>query len=169
MADFGSYTVDVDGLNTVTEAETAIESCYREQRERLWRSLLLFAGDPEVAGDALAEAFAQAIRRGDEIRDLAAWVWRTAFHVARGELKRRRAGVPLPELPVEMAEETVDLTRALAMLSPKQRASVVLRLYAGYSAKETAAIIGSTPAAVGVHLKRARARLRDLLKEDDDA
>jgi DNA-directed RNA polymerase specialized sigma24 family protein len=48
----------------VTEA-TAIERCYRDQGEKLWRAVLLFGGDPEVASDAVAEAFAQAIRRGE--------------------------------------------------------------------------------------------------------
>ena len=153
----------------MTDAGTAIERAYREHREKLWRSLLLFCGDPEVASDAVAEAFAQAIRRGDAMRDPGRWVWRAAFSIARGELKRRRRATPLVDLPVEMPEPTVDLVRGLALLSPKQRAALILHHYAGYSTKETATIIGSTAPAVGVHLQRARARLRVLLKESDDA
>ena len=57
---------------------------------------------------------------------------------------------------------------ALKTLPPKQRGAVVLRYYAGYSIKETAAILDSTPAAVGVHLTRGRRRLRTLLEERDD-
>lgn len=151
------------------DAASAIERAYRDQRERLWRALLLFCGDRGVADDAVAEAFAQALRRGDELRDPGRWVWRVAFRVARGELKRRGQTAPLVDLPVEMPEPTVDLVRALALLSPKQRASVILHHYAGYSTKETAAIIGSTASAVGVHLQRARTRLRELLKESDHA
>jgi hypothetical protein len=40
----------------------------------MWRALLVFAGDAEVASDAVAEAFAQALRRGGEIRDPKRWV-----------------------------------------------------------------------------------------------
>jgi DNA-directed RNA polymerase specialized sigma24 family protein len=34
------------------------EVTYREHGARLWRSVLLYSGDPEVASDAVAEAFA---------------------------------------------------------------------------------------------------------------
>jgi RNA polymerase sigma-70 factor, ECF subfamily len=149
---------------------TAIERCYREQGEKLWRAVLLFGGDPEVASDAVAEAFAQAIRRADGIRDLDRWVWRAAFKIARGELhRRRRHDATPPELPVELPSSTVDLVRALRQLTPKQRGAVILHHYAGYSNRETAALLGSTAAAVGVHLERARARLREELKEDRHA
>jgi RNA polymerase sigma factor (sigma-70 family) len=58
---------------------------------------------------------------------------------------------------------------ALASLSERQRASVILHDAAGYSAREVAKIVGSTEAAVRVHLMRARRRLQELLKHDDDA
>ena len=70
----GALYGEVRGSRAVTEA-TAIERCYREQGEKLWRAVLLFGGDPEVASDAVAEAFAQAIRRGEGIRELDRWVW----------------------------------------------------------------------------------------------
>jgi RNA polymerase sigma factor (sigma-70 family) len=165
----GSYTVEVNGAATVTDTGSAIERTYREQRERLWRALLLFSGDREIAGDAIAEAFAQLLRRGGAVRQPNRWVWRAAFSIARGELQRRGRTTALSDLPVEMPEPTVDLVAALGSLSPKQRAAVILHHYAGYSTKEVAAIIGSTAAAVGVHLQRARNRLRDQLKETDDA
>lgn len=153
----------------MTDGSTELERCYRRQQEKLWRSLLLFSADPDIASDAVAEAFAQALRRGDGIRDLDRWVWKAAFAIARGALLDRSKSHALVDLPQEMPEPTVDLVRALGRLPFKQRASVVLHHYAGYSNRETAAIIGSTPQAVGVHLQRARARLRELLREDDDA
>jgi RNA polymerase sigma-70 factor (ECF subfamily) len=67
-----------------------LERLYRDQRDRMWRAVLAFAGDPEVASDAVAEAFAQALRRADEIRSLDRWLWRTVFRIAAGELKERR-------------------------------------------------------------------------------
>lgn len=166
---FASYTVEVDGAAAVTDTGSAIERSYREQREKLFRALLLFSGDREIASDAVAEAFAQLLRRGGAVRQPDRWVWRAAFSIARGELQRRGRTTELPDFPVEMPEPTVDLVAALGRLSSKQRAALILHHYAGYSTKETAAIIGSTAPAVGVHLQRARTRLRDLLKEHDDA
>jgi RNA polymerase sigma factor (sigma-70 family) len=154
-------------FSAVTNHEGAVERSYRSQSEKLWRSLLLFAGDGEVASDAVAEAFAQALRRGDGIRDVDRWVWRVAFTLARGELQRRGRTVPLPDIPLEMPESTIDLVRALGRLSSKQRGAVILRLYAGYSAEEAARILGTSASAVGTHLERARKRLRRELNETD--
>lgn len=147
-----------------------IERLYRERGDRIWRGLLAFAGDPEVASDALAEAFAQVLRRGDEVRDPERWIWRTAFRIAAGELKERRKSEVLGTAgSYEMEEPARDLVVALAALSERQRASVVLHDAAGYPAREVAMIVGSTEAAVRVHLMRGRRRLRELLREDDDA
>ena len=132
------------------------------------RALFLFTQDREVAKDAVAEAFAQALGRGEAVRDVRRWVWRAAFRIASGEMKNtRRTSHALPEGTYETPEPLLDLTRALARLSPKQRASVILHHYAGYPAREVARIIGSTPVAVAVHLSQGRRRLRDLLEDTD--
>ena len=156
-------------MGEIAAVADEVERSFRAQSERLWRALLLFSGDPEVASDALSEAFAQALRRGSAIRDVDRWVWRAAFRIARGELKRRSRHEPiLGDIAAELPVDTVDLIRALATLSPKQAGAIVLHHYAGYSNRETARILDSTTAAVGVHLERGRKRLRDLLGESDD-
>ena len=50
-----------------------LERLYRERGHRMWCAVLAFAGDPDVASDAVAKAFAQALRRGTEIRDPERW------------------------------------------------------------------------------------------------
>lgn len=145
-----------------------LERLYRAQGSRMWQAVLAFAGDAEVASDAVAETFAQALHRGNAIRDPERWLWRTVFLVAAGELKaRKRSGSMPKEDSYEMEESAQDLLAALGTLPPKQRASVVLHDAAGYSAKEIAAIIGSTTAAVHVHMSRARRRLRQQLEDRD--
>ncbi len=142
-----------------------LERLYRENGARMWRSTLAFAGDPEVASDAVAEAFAQALRRGDRIRDPERWLWRAAFRIASGELRRRgrASGAERPDPTYEMEEPAVELMRALAELPRSQRVAVVLHHAAGFPVKDVARVLGSTPAAVKVHLLRGRRRLRDLL------
>ncbi|MBA3551767.1 MAG: sigma-70 family RNA polymerase sigma factor [Actinobacteria bacterium] len=135
----------------------------------MWQAILAFTGDAHTADDVVAEAFAQALRRQGEIRDLERWIWRAAYRIAAGEMKRRSqttSGLP-PEAAYEMEEPARELVVALAQLSQKQRASLVLRDAMGYPAREVAAILGSTPAAVRVHLMRGRRRLRELLQEED--
>jgi RNA polymerase sigma-70 factor, ECF subfamily len=160
--------VRVDGdddqrWRTVFEAEQA----------RMFRTLLAHVGDAEVAADAVAEAFAQGLRRGDAVRDPAAWVWRTAFRVAAGlAAERRRSPAPLgvgrgadPVDPAAVPDEVVALLDALGRLPEPDRRVVVLGLVGGLGAAEVGAIVGARPGAVRVRLHRARRRLQAALAD----
>jgi RNA polymerase sigma-70 factor (ECF subfamily) len=146
-----------------------LEQLYRDEGARLWRALVAFSGDRELASDAVAEAFAEAIGRGSHLRDPRRWVWRAAFRIAAGELKDRgRFGPPLADPGYEMELPPAGLVAGLSRLSPNQRAALVLHYYVGYPTKEIAGIIGSSPATVRVHLSQGRKRLRRILEEQDD-
>lgn len=150
-----------------TESGSEIERLYRRDHARLWRSLLGFTGDPELAKDAMAEAFAQAIGRGDAIAHQDRWVWRAAFRIASGEMKQRSRRMPLKEGSYEMAEPATDLLRILQQLSPRQRAVIILHFYAGYPTREVGAILGCTAGTVRMHITQCRRRLRRLLEMED--
>lgn len=155
-------------MHVETTSHAELERLYRAERDRMWRAVLAFTGDPDVASDAVAEAFAQALRRGAAIRFPERWVWRAVFRIAAGELQARgRSDVHHPEGSYEMDGLAQDLIAALARLSEKQRAAVVLHHAAGYPASEIARIIGSTAPGVHVLLTRGRKRLRELLEIDD--
>ena len=144
-----------------------VERVYRAESERLLRMLIAFSRDRVIAEDAVAEAFAQAIRRGEEIEDVRAWVWRAAYRIASADLKARgRTSDVATTEGYEVEPPAVDLVAALAHLSPKQRAAVLLHHYAGYSVREVAAIVDSTSGAVRVHLSVGRRRLRSYLEDD---
>jgi RNA polymerase sigma-70 factor (ECF subfamily) len=159
----------VQGNDVETDLEVDLERLYREQGPRLWRALVLSTGSRDVAEDAVAEAFAQAIARGDALVDPAAWIWRAAFRIAMGELKTRSMSGPIPSdvASPEAPDSVVDLVRALSKLTPHQRRAVILSDYAGYPHREIARILGSSVSAVGVHVHRARRRLRRLLEDAD--
>jgi RNA polymerase sigma factor (sigma-70 family) len=153
----------------VTAGEAA-ERTFREQGPRLWRSLLAFTGDPDLASDAMAEAYAQLLRRGEAVDAHDRWVWRAAFRIAAGELKDRRRRVSRPQASesYEMPEPAFDLIRALERLSPNQRAVAVLRYYVDLPTGEIARILGMAKATVRVHLSQASRRLRPMLEETDE-
>ena len=159
-------------MMSVAAMETAaqrIEALYRQDGERLWRALAAYAGDPEVASDAVAEAFAQALRRGDAIRDPQPWVWRAGFRIAAGELKRRSESTPhLPSAVHSDPEADADLLDALVQLPPKQRAAVILFYYADAPVREIARRTGMSQLSVRANLSRGRQRLRQLLDGTGD-
>ena len=100
--------------DVVVESRARWEAVYRAEAPRLWRSLLLVTGDPELASDVMAEAFAQGIAREDAVRRPGAWVWKAAFAIAVGELKRMRRSIEPAVVPDGPAPESViDLTRLL--------------------------------------------------------
>jgi RNA polymerase sigma factor (sigma-70 family) len=146
-----------------------LERVYREQGRKLWWAVLAYSGDREIASDAVAEAFAQALRAAEGVRAPANWVWRVAFRVAAAELKGRSRQSDGPvDGSYEMDHLARELLAALARLSPRQRSAIALHYYGGYSAREIAAMTGSAAATVAVHLHRGRKRLREILEEPDD-
>jgi RNA polymerase sigma-70 factor (ECF subfamily) len=121
-----------------------------------------------VASDAVAEAFAQALRRGAEIRDVRRWVWRAAFRIAAGDLKRE-AGLrhgPLPDVAIQHPEVDEQLLDALQRLTSHQRLVIILHYYADCPVSEIAHRTGMNQLAVRAHLSRGRKRIRALLGED---
>jgi RNA polymerase sigma-70 factor (ECF subfamily) len=151
-----------------TSTEPELTRLYREEGARLWRAVFAYAGDREISSDAVAEAFAQYARRGERVRQPAAWIWRAAFKIAAGELQRRSRQGPMPRHMTYEVVDRVPVTEALARLSPRQRAAIVLHYYAGYSAAEIAQILAINPATVRVHMLQARRKLSSLLQEEDD-
>ena len=154
-------SAQVDGIREVYEAHHV----------RLWRAVAVWSGSTDVADDAVAEAFAQLLRRGKAVRDPAAWAWRTAFRIAAGELQRRRAiaGVELTDasLPIGEPELALDVLRALQHLTDQQRACIIVCDLLGYSAEEAAPLLHTSAPTVRVQRMRARRRLRSVLEVTD--
>lgn len=146
-----------------------LEDIYRAKAGKMWRALVGYAGDPEIASDALAEAFARALRDEEQIRDLEPWLWRVSFRLASAELKRRSLSNASTDSPVyEMRDPVPELIAALRRLSPNQRLAVVLHDYADRSTHEVAETLGCSRATVHVHLSQGRRRLRNLLEVSDE-
>jgi RNA polymerase sigma-70 factor (ECF subfamily) len=145
-----------------------VEAVYRQDGDRLWRSLYAFAGNEDVASDAVAEAFAQALRRGSAVRDVRGWVWRSAFRIAAGDLKRQSnlSRAPMPEGAFHDVHADGQLLAALRGLTPQQRAVIVLHYYADCPVHEIARRTGINPLAVRAHLSRGRKHLRMLLGDE---
>jgi len=150
-----------------------LQGLYRKEGARLWRTLLAFTGDREVANDSIVEAFAQA--RGRKIRRPSRWVWRTAFRIAAHQMgaRARYAGRDPPEgfdafLDREgLRDPSGLLLMGLRRLAPKQRAALVLRYHAGLGIISVARIADASTAILPLRLAWGRWRLRRLLRESN--
>lgn len=145
-----------------------VEQAYRACHPRLWRSLLAWSGLADIATDAEAEAFAQVCRRAPEVRDVEAWVWRSAFRIAGGmladrEARHRRLDATRASTD-DVPTDALELAEALAELTELQRQCVVLRHLGGFTPDQIAGIVDSTPASVRVQTHRGLRNLRRILE-----
>ncbi len=95
-----------------------------------------------------------------------AWVIRATINACKDELRAfRRRAVPLDEAAEIAAPEMPrsDVLDAVMALPGKYREAIYLVYYEGYSAKEAAALLGRSEAAVNAHLSRGRKKLREML------
>jgi RNA polymerase sigma-70 factor (sigma-E family) len=144
---------------------------FARHQGRLLRVAELVAMDPDIAADAVAEAFARTYphwRRG-RIDDIGAYLRRAVVNeVSRTWRQRRPVAVPVSVVSDGADDGVVErdrVLRALTTLPFRQRAAVVLRYYDDLSEADIAQTLGIAPGTVKSTLSRALDRLRVLLQE----
>ena len=125
-------------------------------------------GRRDITDDVVAEAFARTLERASQIRSFEPYLYRIAFRLAAGELRRAPTVATVPESGQHVDPELSELFEAMRSLSPGQRAAVFLRYHVDLPVAEVARLMGTSSAVVRVHLMRGRRKLAELLGEEDD-
>lgn len=150
------------------QAEDSLAELFRANYSRLVRALTLAYG-PEIAAEAVQEAFVQAHlhwHRIDRYTEPAAWVRRVAVNRARTQRRnlRRRDLHParfVRPVPVEsLSDELADLRRGIDALPERMRLVFSLHYLAGLTMEEIAAALEISPGTVKSTLFDARRKLR---------
>lgn len=136
---------------------------------RLTQALVASLGG-EVGREMSAEALAYGWEHWDRVSRMenpAGYL----YSVGRNRGRRLQRPVLLPDPPPVVDEPLVEpgLPAALAGLSDRQRASVLLVHGAGWTLTETARLLGISAGAVSRHVDRALSRLRESLEVNVDA
>jgi RNA polymerase sigma-70 factor (ECF subfamily) len=168
-----------------------LSSALIEHGDRLYSLALRITREPDLAADAVQEAFATALAREADFRGdstLGTWLHRIVYTKAIDILRARGREAPMPDedsgksgstvgdrpggAPIwsrppdeilRSAETRQALAKALTELTHVQRLVFELREVEGRSTDEVAEILTLPPGTVRVHLHRARMRLRSLL------
>ena len=176
-------TARVNGVGRAT-----VEAIFEQHRRVVFRAAYRITGNVEDAEDVLQTVFLNALRRATEGagelfgEEPSRYLARSAINGALDVLRGRRAIADVDQETAERAIETAQdragddaqdgawqeelrarLRAALSTLAPNWAEIVALRYFEGYSNIEIAAVLGTSPSAVGVTLHRARARLRVVL------
>lgn len=153
--------------------------------DRYARYAARLVGNREDAEEALQDAFVRAYRaldRYEERERFGGWLLRIVVNECRTvAARRRRHEQRFPdcdvatwasaerdaaaEHPSEGAERREELARALARLPVEQREALLLKYVEELSYDEIAAVTGAGTSALKMRVKRACARLRDILQE----
>jgi len=158
----------------------AFGELFRRHRDRMWGVALRTTNDPELAADAVQDAFLSAYRRADSFGGRSAvttWLHRIVVNACLDRLRRRR---PESELPDEhsavlterhdrqgQVETCLDVQEALSALPEAQRLAVVLVDMHGYSIAEAAQMLGVAEGTVKSRCHRGRKALVPLLDGRD--
>ena len=158
----------MDGENWRTPAELA-----RAYAPAIYRLAYARTGSRADAEDIMQEVFVRLLRAGPDFADRAharAWLLRVAANCANDWFRapwRRREGPLTDSLPAPEHQDG-GVVEAVLALPAKYRTAVHLYYYEELSVAEIAKITGKSESAVKSRLFRARAMLREALKEDDD-
>ena len=160
-----------------TAFDQIIVSHQRKIISLAWRML----GNREDARDAAQETFLRVYKsfgKFDPAQDFNGWLYRIAVNVCRDLVRKRRSNHFSLEAEVEsgamaepvsshntesaalLAQEQAILLRALATLSEKERAAIVLRDLEGLETEEVARILGSSPTTVRSQISTARVKIK---------
>jgi RNA polymerase sigma-70 factor (sigma-E family) len=158
----------MDG-GVVADWEHAFRALLATRSGALRSYAYLLTGDPTTASDLVQEALTRVFGRrgiGEDIDQLEAYVRRAMLNQyvdSRRRLKRwhatRHLLIDLPHHDDDRIVVADEVRRALATLSPKQRACVVLRYYEDLTVGEIADELGCAEGTVKRHLADARAKL----------
>jgi RNA polymerase sigma-70 factor (sigma-E family) len=150
-----------DGLDTLVA----------ERGNALLATAVLLTGSRAAGEDLLQAALERLMRSWSRVReDRERYLKRTMYHLAIDQWRHRRRR---PEVFIEHdppgqpdATDALDLrdamSRALAQLAPKQRATLVLRYWEQLTEAETAEALGCSVGTVKSNASRALSRLREL-------
>jgi len=147
----------------------AFEQVLRLHERRVFLTALRLLDSAEDAKDAAQEVFLRLhrhLRRFDDTRELAPWLYRVTVNVCRdiGARRSRDEALPLELAAAPPAPDWSDERRIVAMglrrLPERERAALVLRDIEGLPTAEVARVLGSSEATVRSQVSSARLKIK---------
>jgi len=154
------------GRMPVEVTATTFDDLFRSRYEPMVRVAYLLVGSRAEAEDVVQDAFARIELRWARLDNAEGYLHRCVVNRSYDVLRRRRLEQRFRLLHRD--DRTTDLEAdelgdALASLTPKRRAAVVLRYYAGLPEREIAEVLRVRPGTVKSMLHRALAQLREVI------
>jgi RNA polymerase sigma factor (sigma-70 family) len=143
-------------------AAEGFEDVYEQCWTPMVRLAALTTGSVSVAEEIVQDAFVQLYRHRHRIRYLRAWVRKAVINGCRDWIRRRARHPDTDDgdgFVTHDDERAIVVRDALRLLTPRQRAAVVLRFYADLPEREIAELLGCRPGTVKSTLAQSLAKL----------
>jgi RNA polymerase sigma-70 factor, ECF subfamily len=154
----------------------AFGELFRRHRDQMWALAVRTTRDPELAADAVQEAFIAAFRGADSFRGEAAvttWLHRIVVNSCLDRLRRIKPIVDLPDADLSVLADThdhhhsvdvrLDVRTALEQLPEGQRMALILVDMHGLKIAEAASILDVAEGTIKSRCARGRAAMVPLL------
>jgi RNA polymerase sigma factor (sigma-70 family) len=141
------------------------EALYRRSFPDVYRAVLATVFDPEIALDAVQDAFEVGLRRPPaDDTNVVGWLYRVAVRRALRLRLRRPPAVLGSEYPdeLERAMNRIETRTLLGLLTARQRSMVVAHYFLGLRQEEIAELFGVRRGTVGATIAHALARMREV-------
>jgi RNA polymerase sigma-70 factor (ECF subfamily) len=162
----------IAGVPAMTRSSESFESAVAPHYSGLVRRLTAVLRDHEAGQDLAQKAYLRAFRARSRFdgTDSRAWLHTIGLRLAFNERDRRRRWGSLvgrtSPLEAWVTPEDRTIHEALGELRPVQRAALLLNAVDGYTQAEIAAMLDVPPGTVASWLSRAKAQLRETLRND---
>ena len=152
------------------------DTFFAAESQTLFRRMWLVTRDRHEAEEIVQDAFLSLYERWDRAADWddpTSYLYRTAFNTWKKRTRRAARAVRHgfysdPGDEFEAADARTVVGAALARLSPRQRAAVVLTELLGFSSEEAARALGVRAVTARVLASQGRAAMRELLGAADE-
>jgi RNA polymerase sigma-70 factor (ECF subfamily) len=158
-------------------SQNEIENFYRSYRQSLFTCALAITGNPETAEDAIQEAFYKVYRFDKwRIRNLKTFAFQCVRNAAIDQLRKNPGTESLDNVSIfeidrhprkfaERREREKSLERALEILDPDERQTIVEHLFVGLKFREIADIRQIPQGTVSAWYYRGLEKMKDQLEE----
>jgi RNA polymerase sigma-70 factor, ECF subfamily len=149
--------------------EASFEDFFESEHRTLFRRMCLITNSPSEAEELMQDAFMNLWERWDRVaamQDPTGYLYRTAMNLFRKRYRhaivaaRRGFRVEPQADVVAIVEARSAVTEALASLSPRQRAALVLTDLIGFSSEEAAKMLGVRPGTIRSLASQGRSAIR---------
>jgi RNA polymerase sigma-70 factor (ECF subfamily) len=155
--------------------DASFEEFFEREKADLYGAMCLVTRDRHEAEEIVQDAFVRVLEhwgRVDALNDPRGYLYRTAMNVFRSRYRRaalaakRTLSASQPDDGIAEVDARDATVRALASLSPRQRAAVVLTDLLGFPSEEAARMLGIRASTLRMHASRAHAALKGSMRDE---